>query len=334
MRRREFIAGVGSVAAWPRAGRAQLGDRVWRVGLLSPTDENNASMKRYIALFTQGLEGLGWVNGRNLRIDLGWAGGNVDRMQTLARELSDLRPDVIVVSSSRATKAVQEQTQTIPIVFVYAGDPVASGILTTIARPEGNTTGVSPDPTLTIGGKWLELFKEAVPRLARVALIFNPDFFNGGQSRYLNSIEVAAAQYDVKAIRIVVHNSAEIESAIHAFATEPDGGIIVVPAVQILPSATQVINRLALRHRLPTFYNSRTSVVAEGALMSYGADPADLFRRGAPNYVDRILRGAKPSELPVQFSRKIEFVINLKTAKALGLTIPPTLLAIADEVIE
>jgi putative tryptophan/tyrosine transport system substrate-binding protein len=253
-------------------------------------------------------------------------------MRTLARELSDLRPDVIVVSSSRATRAVQEQTRTIPIVFVYAGDPVASGILTNIARPEGNTTGVT-DLFPSIGGKWLELFKEAIPRLARVALIFNPDFRT---EFILTAIEAAAARYSVKAIRIIVRNSAEIAPAIDAFATEPDGGIIVVPPVQILPSATQMIARLALQHRLPTFYSAKLPGVADqGGLMSYGAaDIADLFRRSGPDYVDRILRGAKPSELSVQFSTKFELVINMKTAKAIGLTIPEPFLLRADEVIE
>src|SRR5262249_22196647 len=247
-----------------------------------------------------------------------------------ARELSELRPDVIVVSSTVATKAVQEQTRTIPIVFVYTGDPIASGILTNIARPEGNITGAT-DLFPSIGGKWLELLKEAIPRLARVALIFNPDFV---KEVTLTAIEAAAARYSVKAPRTVARNSAEVEPAIDAFATEPDSALIVVPPVLVLPSAIQMINRLALQHRLPTFYSAR-SQVADGGLMSYGAsDVADLFRRSAPGYVDRILRGAKPSELPVQFSTKFELVINMKTAKAIGLTIPESFLLRADELIE
>jgi putative ABC transport system substrate-binding protein len=331
MRRREFIAGLGSAVAWPLAAFAQQSERVRQIGVLNPGDENSSAAKLYWPLFTQGLEERGWVNGRNLRIEHRWAGGNVDRMRTLARELSDLRPDVIVVTSSRATKAAQEQTRTIPIVFVYAGDPVASGILTNIARPEGNTTGVT-DLFPSIGGKWLELLKEAIPRLTRVALIFNPDFRT---EFMLTAIEAAAVQYSVKAMRIVVRDSAEIAPAIDAFATEPDGGIIVVPPVGLLPSSVQVINRLALQHRLPTFYNARfLGVAEEGGLMSYGADIPDLFRRGAPDYVDRILRGAKPSELPVQFSTKFELVINMKTAKAIGLTIPESFLLRADELIQ
>jgi len=330
MRRREFIAGLGGmVGAWPVAARAQQSGRVRQIGILSPGDENGGFAMVYLPLFTQGLEELGWVNGSNLRIELRLAGGNVDRMRILARELSDLRPDVIVVSGSVPTKAVQEQTRTIPTVFVFAGDPVVSGILTNIARPEGNTTGVT-DLFPAIGGKWLELLKEAIPRLARVALIFNPDFRT---EFMLTEIEAAATRYGVKAMRIVVRNSAEIERAIDAFATDPDGGIIAVPPVVTLPSATQVINRLALQHRLPTFYNVRLPV-ADGGLMSYGADVTDLFRRSAPDYVDRILRGAKPSELPVQFSTKFELIINMKIAKAIGLAIPESFLLRADELIE
>jgi putative ABC transport system substrate-binding protein len=330
MRRREFITGLGGVAAaWPVAARAQQSGRTRQIGVLSPGDENSVSAKAYWPLFTQRLEELGWVNGRNLRIELRFAGGNVEQMRTFARELSDLRPDVIVASTGRATKAVQEQTRTVPIVFVYAGDPVANGILMNIARPEGNTTGVT-DLFPAIGGKWLELLKEGVPRLARVALIFNPDFLN---EVTLTAIEAAATRHGVKALRIVVRNSAEIESAIDAFAAEPDGGIITVPPVAGLPSVAQVIHRLALQHRLPTIYNVRV-LVADGGLMSYGADVADLFRRSAPDYVDRILRGAKPGELPVQFSTRFELVINVKTARAIGLTIPESFLLRADELIE
>jgi putative ABC transport system substrate-binding protein len=253
-------------------------------------------------------------------------------MRTLARELSDLRPDVIVVSSSVATKAVQEETRNIPIVFVFAGDPVASGIVTNIARPEGNTTGFT-DLFPGFPGKWLELFKEAIPRLGRVALIFNPDLLTGSVVATMEAIEAAAAQYGVKAMRVGGRNRDEIERAINAFAAEPDGGIIALPPFGV-PDPVQVINRLALQHRLPTFYNVRTSGVAQGGLMSYGANPADLFQRGAPDYVDRILRGAKPSELPVQFSTKFELVINMKTAKAIGLIIPESFLLRADELIE
>jgi putative ABC transport system substrate-binding protein len=331
MKRRDFIVGLGGAVAWPAVVRARQSARVGQIGILNPSDANNITAKVYWPLFTERLEQLGWINGRNVRIELRFAGGNLDRLPTLARELCDLRPDVIVVSSTVATKAVQAQTRTIPIVFVYTGDPVAGGIVMDIAHPEGNTTGVT-DLFPSIGGKWLELLREAIPRLARVALIFNPDFLN---EVTLTSIEAAAARYRVNAIRIVVRNSAEIEQAINAFATEPDGGIIVVPPVGALPSAVQIINQLALQHRLPTFYNSRAPGVTDGGLMSYGAaDVADLFGRTAPDYVDRILRGAKPSELPVQFSTKFELVINLKTAKAIGLTIPESFLARADEVIE
>jgi putative ABC transport system substrate-binding protein len=327
MKRREFIAGI-SAATWPFAARAQQSGRVRQIGILTPGDENSSGAKVYFPLFTRRLEELGWVNGRNVHIELRFAGGNVDRMRTLARELSDLRPDVIVVSSSAATKAVQEQTRDIPIVFVYAGDPVASGILTNIARPEGNITGVTGFPP-SVGGKWPQLLKEAKPSLATVALVYNPEFLNAAE---LAAIEEAAVRSGVKAARIVVREASEIPRALDAFATEPDGGVIPVP-VLALPRAYEFINQAALRHRLPTIYNDRSGA-ADGGLMSYGVDAADLFRRGAPDYVDRILRGAKPSELPVQFSTKFELIVNLKTAKAIGVTIPEAFLAQADEVIE
>jgi putative ABC transport system substrate-binding protein len=327
MRRREFIAGLGGGAVWPLAARAQQREPVRLLGFLHPGTEN---ADVYAPLFMQGLEALGWVNGRNLRIEHRWAAGNVDRMRLLARELVELRPDLIVVSSSVATKAVQEQTRTIPIVFVYAGDPTASGLIANIARPEGNTTGVT-DLFPSIGGKWLELLKEAVPGLARVALIFNPDFLNQAT---LASIEEAAARYGVKAVRITVRDSAEIAPALHAFAAEPNGGIIPVPPIIALSGATEIINQMALQHRLPTMLQTRDILIATGGMMSYGAVTADLFRRGAPDYVNRILRGAKPNDLPVQFSSKFELVINLKTAKAIGLTIPEAFLLRADEVIE
>jgi putative ABC transport system substrate-binding protein len=277
----------------------------------------------------QGLEELGWVDGRNLRIDVRWAAGNVDRMRLLARELAEQQPDVIVVTTGPATKAVKEQTRTIPIVFIYAGDPVANGIVTNIAHPEGNITGVT-DLFPSIGGKWVELLKETVPTVARVAIVFNPDFLNAAT---LASIEQAAGRYGVKAIRTVVHDSAEIVPALDAFAAEPNGAVIPMPPIAVLPRGAEFINQSALRHKLPTIYNERQGA-ANGGLMSYGAVVADLFRRDGPNYVNRILRGAKPNELPIQFSTRFEFVINLKTAMAIGLDIPPALLLRADDVIE
>jgi putative tryptophan/tyrosine transport system substrate-binding protein len=280
-------------------------------------------------LFTQGLAELGWVNDRNLHIEHRWAAENVDRMRILARELVDLKPDVLVVTSGPAAKALQEQTRSIPIVFLYAGDPISNGLVTNVARPEGNVTGVT-NLFPSLGGKWLELLKEVKPNLASVALVFNPEFLNGAT---LGAIEAAAGRSGVRAIRIAVRDRAEIAPALDAFAAEPDGAIIPVAPIGAIPGAVELINQIALRHRLPTIHGDRT-LLASGGLMSYGAVAADLFRYGAPDYVNRILRGSKPSDLPVQFATKFELVINLKVARAIGLDLPPLLLARADEVIE
>ncbi len=327
MRRREFVAGLGAAAAWPLAARAQQGGRMRRIGVLL-NFENDALGKARLALLTQGLGELGWIDGRNVQLDVRWAANNRDRLPTFAMELVDLQPDVILVSSLPVTKAVQLQTRTIPIVFLTVGDPVANALVGSLSRPEGNTTGfTSLFPS--IAGKWLELLKEAAPRVARVALLFNPEIVDGN---YLPPIESAAAQLLVTAIRTPVRDTIEIGRAIEAFAAEPNGGLILVPP-PLFGANQELINRLALRHRLPAIYGSRDSA-QPGGLMSYGANPADLYRRGGPSYVDRILRGAKVSDLPVQFPTKFELVINLKTAKAMGLTIPESFLLRADEVIE
>jgi putative tryptophan/tyrosine transport system substrate-binding protein len=332
MRRREFIAGLGSAAAWPVVGRAQQAERLRRLGIFYPSDPKGAVGRTYIPLITQGLEELGWINNRNLHVDIRWAAGDVDRLPPLARELVDLQLDVIIAISAAATRAVQAQTRTIPIVFAFAGDPIASGILTNVARPEGNTTGVT-DLFPSIGGKWLELLKGAKPNLATVALVYNPGFLNGAMLATQAAIEEAAERYLVKVMRVVVREVSEIAPALDAFAAERNGAVIPLPTTIQLPGAFELINQAALRRRLPTIYHSRV-YPADGALMSYGADIVDLFRRRAADYINRILRGAKPIELPVQFPTKFEFVINLKTANAIGLTVPPSLLVRADEVIE
>ncbi len=327
MKRREFIAGLGAAAAWPLAARAQQApDRMRRIGVLLPQDENDPAAKAFLSAFTQGLAELGWADGRNMRMEVRFPiVGNVDKVQMYAKDLVDLQPEVIFTRTTPAAKAVQQQTRTIPIIFI-GGDPVATGLLGSLSRPEGNATGFSA-AVPSIAGKWLELLKEAVPRVTRVELIFDP----GSTGVYFAPIEAAAAQYAVAATRAPVRDGAEIERAIAAFAAEPNGGLIVLPPPR-LSADRELINRLAIRHRLPAIYFDRR-YAAEGGLMSYGTDTADLFRRGA-SYVDRILRGAKVSDLPVQFPTKFELVINLKTARAMGLEIPPLLLARADEVIE
>jgi len=328
MRRRDFIAGLGGAVAWPLVARAQQPNRVRRIGVLTAGDEDDKASKAFRSGFTQGLEALGWTDGRNVRIDFRWAGNNLDRIRMFAKELIDLRPDVIVVASTVATRAVQQQTRTIPIIMSGVGDPVASGLVGSISRPEGNTTGViNTFPSL--GGKWLELLKEAVPRLARVGFVFNPGIYFG---TYFASVEATAAQHAVTAVRIPVRNSTEIERVIEAFAAEPNGGLILPPPTFVVGADRELLNRLTVRHRLPTIEMARLSA-AEGGLISYGPVFAEQYRLSA-SYVDRILRGAKPSELPVQFPTKFELVINLKTAKAIGLTIPESFLLRADEVIE
>jgi putative ABC transport system substrate-binding protein len=282
-----------------------------------------------VAALREGLETLGWTEGRNLHVDARFVGGDSKRVGAYAQELVSLAPEVIVCSGALQTRALQQQTETLPIVFVNVGDPVASGVVKNIAHPEGNTTGIT-NLFLSVAGKWVELLKEVAPRLARVALVFNPDFPVSGN--YMAAIESAAATTGVKTTRTAFSNATEIERMIDAFAAEPDGSLIVVPP-PLAWADRRLILRLALQHRLPVIFDDRLHA-AEGALMSYGSDGTDLFRRGASTYVDRILRGAKPADLPVQFPTKFELVVNLKTAKAIGLVIPDSFLSRADEVIE
>jgi putative ABC transport system substrate-binding protein len=271
---------------------------------------------------------LGWIEGSNLRLDLRFGAADLARAHRNAQELVSLGPEVIVASGAAGTRTVQALTRTVPIIFVSVGDPIASRVVSSIAHPEGNTTGITNlFPSIT--GKWPELLKEAAPQITRVALIFNPEF--PVAEVYLASIEMAAPALAVKAVRTPVRNTTEIEHAIDTFATEPNGGLIQVGA-PLVNSDRALISRLAIRHRLPMLTFDQRDVAA-GGLISYGPDTADLYRSVA-DYVDRILRGAKPGELPVQFPTKFELVINLKTAKAIGLVIPEALVARADEVIE
>jgi putative ABC transport system substrate-binding protein len=327
MRRRQFITLLGGAAAWPLAASAQQPGSVKRIAVLRLTGENDPDEPAFLFRLTQALQELGWTNGRTVRVDARWAAGNLDRMRMLAKELVDLRPDVIVVSTTVMTRAVQQLTRTIPIIFLGVGDPVASGLVANISRPEGNTTGII-NLIPSIGGKWLELLKEAVPTLARVAFVINPEVYFG---TYYASVEAAAGRYAVTVTSTPVRKATEIERAIDAFAADPNGALIVPPPP---PGGAEreLLNRLTVQHRLPTIYMARSDVT-EGGLMSYGPDRADQFRRGV-SYIDRILRGAKVSELPVQLPTKFDLAINLKTAKAIGLTIPESFLLRADEVIE
>jgi putative ABC transport system substrate-binding protein len=329
MKRREFIAGLGgAVALWPLAGRGQQGDRVRRIGVLMGLDENDPLAKPRLSTFTQALADLGWTDGRNVRMDLRWQGGDIDRIQALAHELASLQPDILVVTGSTpATVAIQRETQTIPIVFAGAADPVANGLVTRLDRPSGNTTGFA-NVEATLGGKWLELLSEIAPGLKRAAIVFNPD--TATASAFMPSLEAAARSLKVTPIIAPVHSDGEIETAIIALGREPGGGLVVIDVFMLAHRAS--IISAAARNNVPAIYWD-SDFARDGGLLSYGVDQVDNFRRAA-TYVDRILRGAKPGDLPVQFPTKYEMAVNLKTAKALGLAVPPSILLRATELIE
>jgi putative ABC transport system substrate-binding protein len=329
LQRREFITLLGgAAAAWPLAGRAQQGDRVRRIGVLKGGDENDPEMKPRISAFRQALADLGWTDGRNVRMDLRWAGGDINRMRAFAQELVGLQPDIILASSTPATVALQRETRTIPIVFVNGGDPVASGIVTRLDRPSGNITGFGILEA-SLGGKWLELLSEIAPGLKRAAIMFNPD--TAPVSTYMPSFETAARALKVVPTTAPVHSDVEIEAAIVAVGSEPGGGLFVMSDAFTNAHRVPII-LAATRSNVPAVY-SLSVFARDGGLLSYAVDRVDSFRRAAA-YVDRILRGAKPGDLPVQFPTKFEMVLNLKTAKALGLAIPPSILLRVDEVIE
>ena len=328
IRRREFITLLGGAAAWPLAARAQQGNRIQRIGVLLANDETDPEGKRRYSAFTQALAGLGWADGRNVRMDLRWASGDINRIRALARQLVGLQPDIILTSATPTTIALQQETRTIPIVFVNGGDPVASGIVARLDRPSGNVTGFALYEG-TLGGKWLELLSEIVPGLRRAAILFNPDTVTA--SAYMPSFEAAARSLKVVPIVAPVRIDVEIETAIIALGREPGGGFVVMPDVFMTEHRAPII-LAAARNNVPAAY-WQSAFARDGGLLSYGPDVVDTFRRAA-SYVDRILRGAKPGDLPVQFPTKFEMVLNLKTAKALGLTVPLSIRLRADEVIE
>jgi putative ABC transport system substrate-binding protein len=328
LQRREFITLVGGVAAWPLAASAQQRERVRRIGVLISGDENDPAMKPRVSAFTQALAGLGWTDGRNLRMDLRSAGGDINRMRVLARESVGLQPDIVVTSATPATVAVQRETRTIPIVFVGVGDPVVSGIVPRLNQPGGNITGFA-NLQASLGGKWLELLTEIAPGLKRASIMFNPDV--APVSTFIPSVETAARSLKVEPIIAPVHSDLEIEAAITALGREPRGGLVVMLDTWTLAYRARIISAAA-RNNVPAVY-SVSDFARDGGLLSYGIDPVDIFRRAAA-YVDRILRGEKPGDLPVQFPVKFEMVVNRKTATALGLAIPPSILLRADEVIE
>ena len=332
MRRREFISLLGgaTAASWPLATRAQQPDRVRRVAVLMGYSEADLEAKELLWEFKEGLSELGWIEGRNLLMVVRWAPGRTDLMRTFAKELVNLQPDVILADSTPVTAALKRETLTIPIVFAAVADPVGSEFVASLPRPGGNITGFGSLET-SMASKWLELLTQIAPGVTRAAMMFNPDTAPYVNSYVVPSFEAAAQSFKVALIAAPVHSDSEIETVITSLGREPGGGLLALPDNFVEINRASIIS-LAARNNVPAVY--QTPVIArDGGLLSYGADFRDIFRR-ATRYVDRILRGAKPSELPVQMPIKYLMIINLKTAKALGLTVPPALLVADDEVIE
>jgi putative ABC transport system substrate-binding protein len=329
MRRREFIAGLASAAVWPIAAHGQQAERVRRVGILMNAGQGDPSGSLEAAALRQGLMQLGWIEGRNIEIEFLWPGGDIERTQTFARELVRRRPDVLVGRTTPATAALMREAPNTPIIFANVIEPAEQGFVQSLARPGGNITGfTNVEPSL--GGKWLQLLKEIDPRISRVAVIYNPQTAPYADL-FLRSVQSGAPTFSVEAMAAPVHNDADIEAALTTFARRPSGGLISVPDSFLIQHRELIIG-LAARSHLPAIY--WTSIfVGDGGLLSYGADLPDMFRRLA-SYVDRILRGEKPSDLPVQLPVKLEMALNVTTAKALGLTVPSSILLRADEAIQ
>ncbi|SHK98634.1 putative ABC transport system substrate-binding protein [Bradyrhizobium lablabi] len=328
VKRRTFIAAVGGAAAWPLAARAQQAGAMRRVGVLMV--ESDPVGQLHLKLFVQKLQELGWTDGRNIHIEVRLTGTDAERIQKFAKELVAWQPDVIATNSTPGTAAVQRETRMIPTVFVVVSDPVGEGFVASLARPGGNITGFI-NYEASIAGKWVDLLKEIDPRLVRAAGLFNPDAAPGGGSFFLRPFEAAARSLAITPLATPVRSDADIEAAIAALSSEPGGGLVMM-ADSFMGSHRARLIEQAARHKVLAVYPFR-SASADGGLLSYGPDFSDLYLQQGL-YVDRILRGAKPNELPVQVPTKFELVVNLRTAKALGLELPATLLGRADEVIE
>ena len=327
MRRRQFISLLGAAAVWPLSSRAQQPHQMRRIGVLMGSDESDHEAQSFLAAFREELRKLGWIEGRNIEIDTRWAKADVELMNRSANELVMLQPDFILTSSTPATAAMLQHTRTIPIIFLLVADPVGSRFVASLPRPGGNATGFTPIQG-SLGGKWAELLKEIAPRVGRITLMFNPEtatFVEG----YLSSIKAAAASLGVEASVAPIHDMREVELLVSA--SDANSGLVVIPDAFTVSHRAE-ITLLTDRYRVPAISWSR-SFAELGGLISYGPVLVDEYRRAA-SYADRILKGEKPSELPVQTPVKFELVINMKTAKALGLTVPDKLRALADEVIE
>ena len=328
MKRREFITLLGgAAAAWPLAAHAQQ-ERMRRIGVLTNLDEADPELKGWLTAFQVELQKLGWAQGRNISFEYRWPGSDEQHLQSSAADLVKAAPDVIFAAATPALVALYRESRSLPIVFVQVSDPVKLGFVASLARPGGNMTGFTTFE-YPVGGKWLELLKDTAPGRTRVAVLLDPS--NPSGLAYLQGVEAAAASLGVQLTHADVHNAADIERAISDFAQQPNGALVVAPTAATILHRNLIVT-LAARHRLPAVYPYRF-FASSGGFISYGVDLAEQYRQAA-GYVDRILRGANPGELPVQLSSKFELVVNLKTAKALGLTIPEPFLQHADEVIE
>ena len=328
MQRREFITLLGGTLALPLTARAQQPERMRRIGVLMAYAESDQEGQAWMVAFWKGLQKLGWTEGRNVRIDTRWAAADVETMQRFAKELVTLQPDLILTQNTPTTAAMLQQTRTIPIIFANVADPVGSRFVTNFPRPGGNVTGfILFEPTMA--GKWLNMLKEIAPNVNRAAFLFNPA--TAPYADYLGSFQASAWSLAVEAIAAPVHSPSEFEAVFSTLARDPNGGLVAMADIFLSNHRVEIIT-LATRYRIPAVYpfHQFTEV---GGLLSYGNDPPDNFRRAA-TYSDRILKGEKPADLPVQAPTKYELVINLKTAKALGLEVPASLLARANEVIE
>ena len=330
MRRRDFIkAMAGAAAAWPLAALAQQPDRMREIGVLMGFPDDAQGQAR-VAVIRQELLKLGWAVGRNAHIDIRWAAGDPELTQTYAAELVRLKPDVIIANSSLGVSALLRETRTIPVVFMAVPDPVGQGFVESLARPGGNATGFSLIDFPMVA-KWLQMLKELSPRISLVAFMFNPSSFPGGEAVYRIPFEAAASSFGIEPRMALVRTPTDVETTLLSISREPASGLIIPPDLFTI-AHRELIIRLAAQNRMPTIYGL-SLFATEGGLISYGPEPIDLHQR-AVLYVDRILRGERPADLPVQNPTKFELVINLTTAKALGLTVPHNLLVLADEVIE
>ncbi|MFZ3250948.1 MAG: ABC transporter substrate-binding protein [Pseudolabrys sp.] len=329
MRRRDFIRLVsGAVVAWPLAARAQQPERMRRLGVLMGYPEGDKQAQAGVNALRKGLQNLGWIEGQNIQSDYRWAGPDPEKARTFAKELISMSPDVIVSSTNQVTAIVQQETRTIPIVFAFVGDPVGSGFVQSLSRPGGNLTGFANFEN-SIGSKWLELLREIAPKAKRVGFVYCPSAApNVG---FFHAAQTAAPGSGVTLIPLPANDRSDIERGVTAFAAEPNGGLIVAPHAVTLGNR-DLIEGLALKYRLPTVYSDRY-FADSGGLVSFGNNTPDLFMRAA-SYIDRVLKGAKPAELPVQLPTKFELIVNLKAAKAIGLSVPATILSRADDVIE